>query len=194
MLPPLRRAWLLDAQGAYLIQLQQELITFNWRKGDSTDTYPRFPKIYAEFVDILSHFEKAVEEEGGGKVTYQQYQLSYVNMIDEASGLGEIKAHQAVNGPSIISDKSELSEPEAINWTTTYVLSKNSGRISWAAQLALIPPKMSKALRLEIGAAGIPSPVNSESRDAWFQEAHDLICESFVGSTNPKLHAIWGKA
>lgn len=197
-LPPLRRAWLLDPQGRYLIQLQQDLFTFNWRLGPPEEKYPRFPAIYSDFKSIFDGFQKFVNFRGFGELTCQQLQLSYVNVIDGDSGLGAIRADEAVVGASLAapwpaSTGSDRLNPESLNWSSTYLLPENIGRLTWNAQTALMLPKMNNSLRIEIGVQGIiPHPVETPM-DLWFQRAHDWICELFLTSTNPALHEVWGK-
>lgn len=195
-LPPLRRVWLLDADGRNLIQMQEDRFLFNWKKASDDDCYPDYGAVYAKFEYYLSEFLAFAQEVGIGAVTTRQFELVYVNHISSANGLDLV-------GPSALmvdhvreaSEDRFLPNPEGFNWTTVYPMPDGIGRLYVAAQTAVNQPNQEKLVRLDITARGIGTDTSPSGRKQWFDIAHDWITHGFVDVTSKTLHEpdAWGR-
>jgi uncharacterized protein (TIGR04255 family) len=193
-MPPLRRAWFLDADGRHLIQVQADRFLFNWKRLTDSDEYPSYDAVIARFDRVLATFASFVTGLGIGELSFRQYELSYVNHIDAEHGLG------AVGESDMFVDQSRgrsrdrfLPEPEAFNWKTTYLLPNNSGRLHVTARTALRTTDRQRLVRLDMMARGIPEDNSENARRPWFDQAHDWITHGFADITVQALHEIWGR-
>jgi uncharacterized protein (TIGR04255 family) len=62
-----------------IIQLQSDRLVYNWRKRQ-TD-YPSFKEIYPEFRRYLQVFEKFIRESGLESPLYNQWEITYINVV-----------------------------------------------------------------------------------------------------------------
>jgi uncharacterized protein (TIGR04255 family) len=191
-LPPLRRAVLKSEDGKHIMQLQQDKFILNWTRGDKL-TYPDFVTALAEFESKLELLNTALLAEGFGRMSENQYELVYVNLVGPDNGL------ELVGEGGLLVDHSRkpgntrfLPAPSGFNWTSSYDLPNGFGRLHIAAQPVLIPPKNERRVRLDMVARGYPPPEAKAGRREWFLLAHDWIVEGFTDSTPEILHSnVW---
>ncbi|GJI89402.1 TIGR04255 family protein [Duganella hordei] len=193
-LPPLRRTWLLSEDGRKLLQVQQDRFLFNWKRTLADDLYPSYEVNLAEFEAALAIFEDFLKSTGIPTPGYRQFELTYVNHITSQNGLdlvgidGVLVDHiRNSQGPRFLPDA------ESFNWTTSYPLDKNYGRLHISAQVASVP-ESSKMVRLDITASGISDDISAEGRRRWFDLAHEWITHGFADVTAATLQQqAWGK-
>lgn len=189
-LPPMRRTWLLNGDGTNLIQIQQDRFLFNWKRVEALAEYPSYHVVMEQFERHLLNFSTFLEEAGIGELTFRQFELTYINLISD------LPANSAetllVDHTRDSSRKRFLPEPDAINWTTSYPLPENQGRLHLVAQSALRRTTNEQLIKLEMTARGMNKP--DSDRRAWFDLAHEWITRGFVDATSPKLQTeIWGR-
>lgn len=189
-LPPLRRVWFLSEDERNLIQLQGDRFTFNWKRSADTDSYPSYAVVIQQFEKYLDDFVAFCSEIGLGTLGFRQLELAYVNQITNANGLtpnglGDLLVDH------MRSDRTDrfLPEPDGANWTTTYLLPNDTGRLHVVAQTAVNLPTSEKVARIDLTARGISPDTSPAGRRAWFDQAHEWITHGFVDLTNPVLHA-----
>ena len=191
-IPPLRRAILKSQDGRHIIQLQQDRFILNWTRGKST-TYPDFETAFSEFESQLALLKKTLRAEGFGEADDNQYELLYVNLIGPENGLA------LVGEGGLLADHTRhskgerfLPDPSGFNWTSTYPLPNEFGRLHITAQAVLVPPDSKRHVRLDLVARGFPPTGGEASRRQWFQLAHEWIVEGFTDSTPAILHKeVW---
>ena len=194
-LQPLRRIMLASDKENNLLQLQQDRLIFNWKRSPSDSGCPDYASAYADFDGLLNRFEQFLKTENIGDLTYIQYELQYVNLIGQESGLNVVdEASVFVDHTRDTSRKRFLPPPMGYTWSTSYPLPEDSGRLHMMAQAVLVPPKMERHIRYDIVARGIPSSGKDTSRSHWFTTAHDWITNGFEDATSTKLHqSAWNK-
>jgi uncharacterized protein (TIGR04255 family) len=191
-IPPLRRCWLLSADGKSLLQLQGDRIIFNWKKIETEDQYPSYESVIQKFEAYFSKFLKFLDEEGIGVPAYKQFELIYVNHIHKSNGLSDgtgrvLKDHLRDGADRF------LPEPESISWISSYALPDGYGRLHISAQSA-IRSDNEPLLRLDLTARGIPPDPSEGSRKHWFDVAHKWITFGFADATLPTIHSEkWGR-
>jgi uncharacterized protein (TIGR04255 family) len=192
-LPPLRRTWLLSADGRNVIQIQEDRFLFNWKRAADDDTYPSYDRVIEDFDRYLAKFVKFLVAEGIGQPTYRQFELTYVNHIGSSNGLTKVgEGGVLVDHFRDASRSRFLPQPEGFNWTTAYLLPDNAGRLRLVAQTVLRKPGGERIVRLDLIARGIPAKPSKPGRRPWFDMAHDWITRGFADATSPILHKeVW---
>src|ERR1700751_881404 len=85
---PLPRFWFLSKDQTRLIQLQNGAFLYNWRKqgGD----YPRFSRIFIEFLDHLENFRGFLKDDLGlGTLAFTSAELTYINLFGSLESLAK---------------------------------------------------------------------------------------------------------
>lgn len=194
-LPPLRRTWLLSDDGRHLIQIQEDRFLFNWKREADEDAYPSYDVVIQKFDDYLAKFVKFMADEEVGQPSYRQFELTYVNHITSSNGLGDVgEAGVLVDHIQQKPQKRFLPRPENFNWTTSYPLPANAGRLHIAAQSAARRSDGGRIVRLDLIARGISANPAEIERRPWFDMAHQWITNGFADATSTKLHKIWERA
>ncbi len=196
LIPPLRRTWLLSADGRNLIQVQEDRFIFNWKKAAAGDDYPSYEHVIEGFNRHLAGFLEFLDTEEIGPPSYLQFELAYVNHIH----LGETPDRFAVSPTRIFVDHVRaasvgrfLPEPEAVNWNTAYPLPNGEGRLHTAAR-SVLSPQGTPILELEMTARGLPADASDATRQAWFDQAHVWITQGFADITASDIQrSVWGR-
>jgi uncharacterized protein (TIGR04255 family) len=80
---PRVRTWFQSSDRTQLLQLQNNRVAYNWKKGAIDHQYPSYDEVEQRFRETLPVFEEFVAEEGLGKIEATQAELTYVNHIRE---------------------------------------------------------------------------------------------------------------
>lgn len=196
-LPPLRRVWFISNDGRNLLQVQSDRFLFNWKRTQADDEYPSYEKVMEKFEHWLNKFESFCKDAKLPKIEYRQFELVYVNHITNSNGLEKVKTDAIfVDHTRDKSRERFLPSPTLINWSSSYNLPKDYGRLHISMQSAYTQaPKKENLLRLDLTARGIPTQVDDSSRKEWFEMAHEWITKGFADSTNTELHLnnCWGR-
>jgi uncharacterized protein (TIGR04255 family) len=192
-MPPLRRAVLKSGDGRHIIQIQQDKFILNWTRGKSK-TYPDFETALSEFESHLSLLNKTLQAEGFGETVEAQYELMYVNLIGPDNGLALVgEGGLLVDHARDSRSNRFLPIPSGFNWTSSYDLPNEFGRLHVSAQPVLVPPENQRRVRLDMVARGFPRNDAGADRKVWFHLAHDWIVRGFADSTSPTLQKEVGK-
>lgn len=191
-LPPLRRTWLLSDDGRHLIQIQEDRFLFNWKREADEDAYPSYDFVIQRFDDHLAKFVKFLADEKIGQPNYKQFELTYVNHITTSNGLDDV-GETGVMVDHVYQTRQHrfLPKAENFNWTTSYSLPNNEGRLHVVAQSAVRNADGKRIVRLDLTARGIPAKPTEDGRRPWFDMAHEWITHGFADATSPILHKIW---
>ena len=186
---PMPRYWFTAADGASLIQVQKNAFMFNWRRQDDLyPTYraikPRFDKYYDRFLDFVRTEVQSAEP------AIDLCDLTYVNTIQRC---GYWQGPQDTNKviptvPMLMhgSDRWSAAGFEcnfAFHTETTIHLqvAVRSGRTVRDASVPI--------LVFEIKATEQVGSVSKSDADDWFDRAHDVVMNCFLGMTSPDVQA-----
>lgn len=193
-LPQPRRVWMWSDQNDWLIQLQPDRFLINWKRDKLHDPYPCFDYIFKRFKKYLNQFEQYVNESAHAELEHVQYELTYVNQIDEDSGMAGISAFD-VHIDHARSDKENrfLGRPFAFRWLDIYELPDSCGVLRVSTQHTAQEDEKPLGVRLELSAKGFPSDSKEDADarlDKWFDQAHKWVVEGFSDITNRQLQEI----
>ena len=190
-LVPLRRVWMVDQTGRYLMQVDPPRFLHNWRKVKDTDSYPRFQAAYPRFTKSLELFRSFARDSSLGETRPNQYELSYINHIF-ADELG--KFPQAVNKfvTFYTWQSAFLAEPTAAAIQLTIPMPRSRGNLSVSIKHGIRGSDQREVLLLELTARGSADPSGSDMTE-WFELAHETIVRGFAEVTTTEAHKMWGR-
>jgi uncharacterized protein (TIGR04255 family) len=196
-LPPARRAWLYNADGSHLLQIQEDRFLFNWKHTLGANGYPSYKFVFAEFEKHLQAFVNFMRNECGRDLTYRQFEMTYVNHITKENGLTP-GAESALLIDHVVQGGARfLPEVENFNFSKSYRLPNGSGRLHIVAQTASRAPGNERMVRLDLVARGIPANFGETNdgdlaRKKWFDVAHEWITHGFADVTSLDIQKnIW---
>jgi len=195
--PPLPRIWFLRNQEDRIIQIQRNRFLHNWRKVKPDDEYPMFDKVVEIFKQRLSTFKEFLAREKLGEIQPLQYEIVYVNIISTCMSDRKLTDIGQVFPDITWRNNQErfLINPEAINWSATFLLPDNKGRIYVNTKTLRSNDDREQKFLMDISVRGIDSNQSSlEGLSDWFNLAHDWVVQSFIDLTSTEMqNAVWSK-
>lgn len=187
--PPLPRLLFINKIENNLIQVQKDRFHQNWRKLKSDDEYPRYIKLYPEFVESWELFGTFVRETNVGELVPNQYELTYVNHIPRGQGWTNLvdveKIFYEVKNKS---NGAFLPEPESLSWRKTYRFPNNTGRLHVSLRPAMNRESKDQMIILDLTARGFVA----NDMKAWFDMAREWIVKGFSELTKGSIqNSIW---
>lgn len=192
--PPLPRIWFIDETENGIIQIQRDMFMYNWRRVRPKNAYPRYPFVINNFYKLFDSFNSFLAEENLGIIEPVQYEMTYVNHIKQGEGwetlnkIGEVFPDFAWR----INEERFLSEPESINWRTSFLLPSKNGRLHLSIQSLIHKDTKRPMLNMELTARGFN---NGKGFSTWFDLARKWIVLGFVDLTGANIQKhVWRSA
>jgi uncharacterized protein (TIGR04255 family) len=186
---PLPRFWFLSQDEARLIQLQNGGFLYNWRKQGGN--YPRFSRIFVEFLDHLKSFQNFLKNDLKVDVpAFSSAELTYVNLLGALESLTKPADYKRVVGT--FPDHSELGQNLVLEnfHHVDFFRSPNGDQLVVTQRSGHQPSEERTNVVLELKVTG---PLNTSLND-WFSSAHSRINESFEKLTTSEMQRdIWRK-
>lgn len=183
------RVWFLSEDLSYLIQLQHDRLTVNWRRMAST-AYPRYPAVRAAFAERSADLSRFVTEHGLGRLSVAQVEVTYVNAIEttqeDMGDLGRVLRHW--HAPSV-----HLGQPEQARSALVFTV-PDVGRPPVRLYVAADPaqrPDGEPAVFLTLTVRGAPTGDDLEDALRFMDQAHVHVVRSFAALTPDAMHAHW---
>lgn len=185
---PLPRFWFMAEDEVYLLQLQRNAFLLNWRRRE--EAYPHYEPVKEKFDSLLTIFEKFCADQFGiGSLEIARCELNYINII-EADGAHfrsfadtqdvipsfrplSIAPDKPVRGFSIACEYPIASDLSL----TVNVQSRKNQKTD------------DDVLYLELRTAGGLQAQTDNSRNGWFERAHDAIGDAFNALTSPTIQS-----
>jgi uncharacterized protein (TIGR04255 family) len=190
-LPPLRRVFYETEDGNFLLQVQPTRFLSNWKKERENDQYPRFTAAYQRFIRGWQTFLTFIGEEKLGAPQVNQYELTYINHITEATrafpgGIGEhLRVFNWAEENMLI-----LSKPRAANCRISFPLPNGKGTLHVTVGHGVRPTDNTGVMVLELTARG-PARSDWSDMQVWFHLAHEWIVKGFTDLTTSAAHRRW---
>jgi uncharacterized protein (TIGR04255 family) len=181
-----------------LIQVQQDRFVFNWRKSDGSVEYPRYEKVREAFLREIEVFERFLGREGLGRISPNQCEITYVNIIESENAWkhhGELGAVlTAINEEP---QSSVLPKREEIRAAWRYVMRNQQGmpigRLHVVAEPVFRRSDDLPMLHLRLTARGEPVDRNMDGVTRFLDLGREWIVRGFASITTPAMHEIWGR-
>ena len=185
-LHPIRRAWLINAEGTHLLQLQEDRFLFNWKRTGDKSSYPSYNEVVAGFREQWSRYKEFLALEGLGTPTPAQLEMTYFNFWP--GGTAWLRDYQRDEAQNRF-----LEPPDAISWKVVHNLPDSCGRLHIGAASARHAASNGKGIRLDLTARGLPKDPSDASCEQWFDLAHEWITQGFADITTGEAHKAWGR-
>jgi uncharacterized protein (TIGR04255 family) len=191
----LPRAWFVSAKQNTLIQLQDNMFFFNWRRMQEDEDYPRYSTIIEAFKTNLAVFHEFLQEEDLGSVTPKTCELTYINHIPKGEGwesLSEIKE----TFPDLAWNSTEkrfLPQPITLSGQIVFPMPDDKGRLNVTLQRGeKKQPDKCPVLILQIKAQGLGGEKSMDAVWEWFEVAHEWIVRGFTDLTGTTIQKeVW---
>ena len=186
------RCWYISPDSTELLQVQNDQFFRNWRRVTGNEPYPRFPALLTRFLAEWNDFQSFVRSEQLGEVRIDQCELTYINHAAKGEGwerFSEIGNVLSSLGPP--SESGLLSDPELVNWSSTYKLPDNLGRLRATMTPVFRGRDFKMVLSLNLTARGAPLNSSDDALIAWFDLAHTWVVTGFAELTTSAMHEIW---
>ena len=190
---PKVRHWFISESGADLVQLQQDRMIVNWRRGDPPTDYPRYSRMRAVFVDRARDLATFVAAERMGELQINQVELNYINAIElPARHLGQLEfVLESWSGLP----EHHLGDPEEARVSLAFRvpgLGREPSRLYVSADPA-IGPDGGQILFLAFTVRGAAAGPTLEAALAFMDAAHEHAVRSFDELTTEPMHSTWGR-
>lgn len=193
-IPPLPRTWLLTSKENGIVQIQRDRFLHNWKKVEPADEYPRYKQVIAKFKERFQAFERFLSDAGLGPIEPLQYEMTYINHIPQGDGWNSLQdlghvfpdfAHR--------DDKNRfLTEPDIVNWRTSFVLPEKRGRLHTVIRNALRATDKKPMLLFELTTRGMPKDPSRKAMWGWFELGHRWIVKGFEDLTSEAVRKnVW---
>ena len=190
------RTWFVSPSGTELIQVQHDRFAYNWRK-QSTDVYPRYPKVRENFERHLHVFQRFESDSGLGTMSARQCEVSYVNHIIEEGGIDLGRCGDYVSLWQDSSGDRFLPQAERVGFNTSYTMSDSHGHFQGRLHVSLKPATLKangwSILVLTLTARGEPIVEGGGGVMGFLDLGREWIVCAFAEITTPKMHTAWGR-
>lgn len=194
MTPPMARYWF-EAGETALMQVQQDKLIHNWRKGDSQAEYPRYENVREEFLADYRALSDFAREEKFGDIRINQCEVAYVNTIFVPGVEDPYRAVDKVmkvwNWPTV-----SIGEFEQVSIQPRFILSKEGqpyARLHVGMLPAIRRSTRQPCLQLTMSVKGRPVDESLDAALDFFAEGREAIVRVFADLTTPEMHKEWGR-
>ena len=193
--PPLRRQWFASPDDSEIVQLQNGLLAFSWRKLENSETqYPHFHRVIDKFYIHQEALKKTFElaEIPAPQVTYLE--LAYVNFVQLDEDLSNEEYYKKIGSifPILETNGAFSNAPEMFNLFYAFNSGKNAtGRIQFSSAQNIQTGK--RGLQLKLSVFGNPLDESSELIKDWFDSGHIWIVTTFDNLVSDKMKLAWEK-
>lgn len=190
---PVTRLWFVTADGQELIQVQRDWFACNWRKVKTGDAYDRWPARRSAFAGAFGDLESYVEDQGLGKVSIVQCEVTYINHIVA----GGVWSHHGELSKVLRLARTvdTMPQPEQLQVAATFVIPNEQGdpvgRLHMAAQPGVLRDTGVPIFGLNLTARGAPEGEGLEGALQFLDRGREHIVETFAEVTTPEMHEEW---
>lgn len=187
--PPLPRFFFISKDQTHLVQLQRDRFLQNWRKIGQGTQYPRYDYLCPEFAKSWELFRGFVADQAVGELQPDQYELTYVNHIEQGDGwTNEQDIEEVFPWFRCKLKRTSSATVERIAWRRIYRFPGNAGRLHVSMHQAMTITKGTPVLVLNLTARGF---AEGDLTD-WFGMAHDSIVRVFTDLTGHSVQEkVW---
>lgn len=191
------RYWFISPDGNELLQVQGDRLLHNWRQQDPQDEYPRYEGLKEKFAHEIAVAASFFRESGFGEMSFNQCEVSYINVIDMPDGQDPNARLDEVL-TIISSEHSDTFLPplERGILNFSYVLPGESGneplgRLHINVQPVVHRKNNRPAVRLHLTARGNPNDSSLDAALAWLDKGREAAVKGFASITTQNMHRLW---
>jgi uncharacterized protein (TIGR04255 family) len=187
--PPFPRLWFLDESETHLVQVQNDWLARNWRRGDEVGSYPRFEGLRESLRSDLKAFADFVEANGFGNLDLTQSEVTYINhvLLDEGTEISDVLS---LVRPATSKSLAHI-EAGAVNLVSPILDgTRRVGTLRFAANTAERRTDGAPVLVINLTARGVAN-LGTSPLD-FLEVGHDAVIDAFWDLTTAKIRTRWG--
>ncbi len=193
------RLFMTSEDSSLVLQVQRDRFVMNWRKTENNLIYPRFLILYPKFEELFNRFAQFVELQKLGPIKQNQFELTYINIIDKTNGLAKSGVEGLFVDHIRNSDLNNrfLPPAEVMKWQSSFAMESKLGRLHVGASSAFLNQDASRGqvMRVDLTARGIGDDFSIEGRQAWFETAHKWVVSGFSDVISADVqYEFWGRS
>lgn len=192
--PIMPRMWFMSEDESQIVQIQKDRFLTNWKKVSEEQPYPRYGVVSGFFTDQFKAFTAFAAHANLPDIKPVQYELTYVNHIEEGVGWSNEKIGQLLPDISWRDGPRFLPPPEILNWNVSFPLPDEIGRLHVAAVNAVVEEgeKRTPIIQLTLTVRGIDKSNPSGNMSIWFDNSREWIVRAFADLTSSTMQTdVW---
>jgi uncharacterized protein (TIGR04255 family) len=190
------RTWLVSDDDAFVVQIQNDRFTRNWRRREQA--YPHFEALAEAFWNSWHSFGSMLEGEGISIPSVQQVEVTYINWVTDMGMSDFLKAARSAE----VEVEGVDQFPTEQTWTARYSVRSAGG------MYARLHAQCAPAIRLPTSAQAQPEQgvqfalnfvaptigdMTDNAVDERLSRARDVIVRTFTSVTTTDAHHVWGR-
>ena len=198
-IPPVPRCWFTTEDSTHLLQVQQDRIVHNWRRGEGSGVYPRYKVLRDVFRQEIDSFVGFLSREGLGELRPNQCEVTYINEIAADTPVqGHARLEKLLTVWRAEYSDGFLPEPSDVHTTARYSIPGDDGtpvgRLNVIAKAAYRADDNTPVVILELTARGKPVGDGIEGGFRFLDIGHEWVVRGFASITTPIMHSYWGRS
>ena len=191
---PIPRVWLINSAGDRLLQIQNNIFFYNWRKRKEDKPYPRYKNIVKYFKKYFELFVRYLEEREIGSIELSSLELTYINHIPLGIGWDSPKDISKVF-PDVkwrSSIKRFLPIHDQLLWGASFSLPEGMGTLNAKINQGVRRADGLPLLIFELKASDLSAGKSIDDIWNWYPIAHEWIVRGFADLTGKRVQEqIW---
>lgn len=186
---PSSRYWFLSSDQTELVQVQNDRLVVNWRRGAGAGVYPRYEVIRELFSARLDDLRAFLAEEQFGKAEVVQVELTYINSVPELVSGPVDDVLLGLGWPRL----DALGPPEQVRASVSFLV-PDVGAGPVRLYLSVEPgadPDGSPTGFFTLTVRGAPVADDVDATVGFLDGAHEHIVRSFARVTTEPMHRKW---
>ena len=180
-----------------MVQMQNGRFHYNWRKQHEANEYPRYATVRSEFDSTFERFQRFVRERKLGEVRPNQWELTYVNHIEQGA-LWQLPTDWYAVLPGLLGRAAGIAgiRFESTGGESHFELEPERGRLHISLRHGRGKGEgddESEFLVLELTARGPITATAGLDLDNGLNLGHETIVSTFVAITSDKAQRHWVK-
>lgn len=187
----LPRVWFVSGDKTRLLQLQGDRFYCNWRQTDGTQAYARFETIYAAYQKYAELFRTFLLGQFNAELVTRRCDLTYINVFPKGRGWddwGDLSGlFKDLRLPAVITAGRIVRAHAQMQ----YEMPEGAGKVAISVASAKTAGD-EEVIRMELTASSSTPVADQAWENAWFQQAHKAIIESFCDlTTDEAQRSLW---
>lgn len=193
-IPPTPRILMMSESNTRVLQLQQNMFGYNWRKLEFEHEYPRYDRIIQDFEREFEEFEEFLSHERLGALSPVQCEVTYVNRIfpegvwDTHSDIGEV-----IPSTTLRLTEGFLPSMEQMRCASQFVICGEDGASIGRLHVSIEPGYIDNIpiYLMRLTARGEPQENSLSGIIKMMDVGHEWIVRGFTTLTSKEMHDVW---
>ena len=194
--PPTPRFFMKSESESEILQIQENMFGYGWRKLATTDEYPRYKKIISGFKRELAAFQTFLSEENLEDISPVQCEVTYVNLIlPEDVWISHSEFGKIIPSAAPRLTEGFLPPSEQSRYAAQYVMPRGDGsppgRLYVSVEPGYIMGEKTPMYIMKLTARGAPQGRCCAGVIKTMDIGHEWIVRGFTTLTSREMHQAW---